>query len=303
MLTNVSSGHYAQKFRPHDKLHLQLNGFDFQNGVYYYNVGEGPHRHWDDYREIGFISAGQGPTWRNAILGFNPGDVVAAYLKRQKGVGGYVGIGKVVERARPIREVVIDGKHILEHDLRVDMGKNQESDEFSEYVCPVEWAAAVDRKDAKWKSKSGLYTTQHVRASLDNQPDTIAFLEERFGVSLHDLADEHPASDSHDYSDYEPIAKDAVRILFDRTFSTQEATLLRRGGHGDMDTKWSYYYKDGWVSIHRGSGRCWARLRLRPGDGGFEVDEAWASPSAFAEAAVDSNEDYLGMIVDSILER
>ena len=184
MLANVSSGHYAQKFRPHDSLHLQLSGFDYQNGIYYYNVGEGQHRHWDDYREIGFISAGQGARWRDAMLGFQPGDVVAAYLKKQ----GYVGIGKILERARPIRDTTIDGKPLLAHELRrAKMAENSESDEFSEYVCPVSWIVAVDRKDAKWKPKSGLYTTTHVRASLDGQPSTVEFLEEEFDLSLHDL--------------------------------------------------------------------------------------------------------------------
>src|ERR1700722_16016885 len=37
-LTNVSSGHYASNFRPHDTLHAQLSGFDFHSGLYYYNV-------------------------------------------------------------------------------------------------------------------------------------------------------------------------------------------------------------------------------------------------------------------------
>ena len=48
-------------FRSHDSLHKNLSGFDFKNGLYYYNVGEGFHRNWDDYVEYGFISAGQAP--------------------------------------------------------------------------------------------------------------------------------------------------------------------------------------------------------------------------------------------------
>jgi len=80
-LTNVSSGHYSDNFRPHNTLHLELSDFDYQCGFYYYNVGEGPHRNWDDYRNWGFISAGQGIRWRDAMLGFQKGDAVAAYLK------------------------------------------------------------------------------------------------------------------------------------------------------------------------------------------------------------------------------
>ena len=30
-LTNISSGQFFDKFRPHDSFHLNLNGFDFEN--------------------------------------------------------------------------------------------------------------------------------------------------------------------------------------------------------------------------------------------------------------------------------
>lgn len=183
-LTNVSSGHYSENFRPHNTLHLELSGFDYQCGVYYYNVGEGPHRNWDDYRNLGFISAGQGIRWRDAMLGFQKGDVVAAYLKNH----GFVGIGILTDRAKPIREVTIKGKSLLSHNLRCSgMAENAESDELCEYVAPVEWAAAVEREQAKWKTKAGIYTTTHVRATLDGQPKTVSFLEKEFGVNIREL--------------------------------------------------------------------------------------------------------------------
>ena len=183
-LTNVSSGHYADNFRPHDTLHLELTGFDYQNGIYYYNVGEGPHRNWDDYRKFSFISAGNGIRFRDAMLGFQVGDIVAAYLKSY----GFVGIAKIRERARPVREVRIKKRPLLSHRLQCPgMAVNSESDELSEFVCLVDWLAAVDREQAKWKRKSGIYTTTHVRASLDGQPVTIEFLEKEFGLSIRDL--------------------------------------------------------------------------------------------------------------------
>src|SRR5438128_10825099 len=55
--TNVATGHFADRFRPHNSLHRELSGFDFRNGLYYYNVGEGSHRNWVDYGEFGIISA------------------------------------------------------------------------------------------------------------------------------------------------------------------------------------------------------------------------------------------------------
>lgn len=183
-LTNVASGHYGHNFRPHDTLHLELSGFDYQCGLYYYNVGEGIHRNWDDHRNIGFISAGQGVRWRDAMLGFQKGDVVAAYLKSH----GFVGIGLLEDRARRIRDVVIKGKPLLSQDLHCPrIAEHADSAELSEYAAPVKWLAAVDRRHAKWKPKSGLYTTTHVRASLDGQPATVAFLEKEFGLDLRSL--------------------------------------------------------------------------------------------------------------------
>lgn len=183
-LTNVSSGHYAENFRPHDTMHLQLSRFDFHNGIYYYNVGEGTHRNWDDFRTFGFLSAGQGVQWRDPLLRFNPGDVVAAYLKGH----GFVGIGKIRTTAQPIRDGRIDDMPLLELPLRcARMRENANCDEKSEYVCLVEWVRAVDRTEAKWKRKSGLFTTTHIRATLDGQPDTIAFLDSSFEINLVDL--------------------------------------------------------------------------------------------------------------------
>lgn len=180
-LTNIASGHYASNFRPHNTLHAALTGFDYQCGFYYYNVGEGPHRNWDDYKKFGFISAGQGARWRDAMLSFNKGDVVAAYLKGR----GFVGIGKLTAEAKPISQVVIGGQPLLSHNLRCKgMADNASSTDRGEYVATVKWLKAVDRAEAKMQRKSGIYTTTHVRASLDGQPKTIAFLEEAFGINV-----------------------------------------------------------------------------------------------------------------------
>src|SRR5690606_10673122 len=93
-LTNQSSGHFAEKFRPHDTMHLDLPYFDFRNGLYYINVGEGNHRNWDDCKNYGYLSAGQHKKYSDPIRTLMPGDIVAAYLKGY----GYVGIGKVKEQ-------------------------------------------------------------------------------------------------------------------------------------------------------------------------------------------------------------
>lgn len=182
--TNAVAGNFSGKFREHNTYHLELSGFDFQNGIYYYNVGEGDHRNWDDYLKYGFISAGQGIRWRDAILGFHKGDVFVAYLKGH----GYVGVGKILERAKPIREVIIDQQFLLDLDLKCSiMSDNSDNLEKSEYVALVEWVKAVPREKAKWQPKTGLYTTTHVRASLDRQKRTIEFVQKEFDVEIYEL--------------------------------------------------------------------------------------------------------------------
>jgi len=183
-LTNVSSGHYADNFRPHDKLHRDLSGFDFQNGLYYYNVGEGTHRNWDDYVEYGFISAGQAPRFRDAIQSLQVGDVVAAYLKGY----GFVGVGQVTQGAKPVRDVLLGSVPLLQKELVCpNIAENSNDPDRSEYVALVDWLRSVPRSEAKWKPKSGLFTSQLVRASLDGQPYTVQYLEKEFAIDFTGL--------------------------------------------------------------------------------------------------------------------
>lgn len=182
--TNVATGSFAANFRPHDTMHEELPGFDYRDGIYYYNVGEGRERNWDDQVQFHFISAGQGKRWRDAMLGFNPGDVFAAYLKRH----GFVGIGRIKSKAQMIRDVQVDRKPLLTLPLRCNnMHENCADPELSEYVCHVEWLKHVPRNQAVWPQSPKLYTTTHVRASLGAQPTTVAYLEQAFGVPIRSL--------------------------------------------------------------------------------------------------------------------
>lgn len=182
-LTNQSSGHFSEKFRPHNTLHLNLAYFDFKNGFYYVNIGEGIHRCWKDCKNYGFLSAGQDEKWSNPIRTLEPGDIIAAYLKGN----GYVGIGRVREKAARVNEFKIDGKLLNQFDLLIPNIFENSENEKSEYLVGIEWLKSVDKKDAKWKPKSGLFTTQLIKASLQGQPKTIEFLEKEFNFKIENL--------------------------------------------------------------------------------------------------------------------
>lgn len=80
-LTNLAPGHFVSLFRPHNTLHKELPGFDFQNGIYLVNVGEGRTRNWDDCQHLGFLATGGDPKWSTQLCRLTEGDVVVAYLK------------------------------------------------------------------------------------------------------------------------------------------------------------------------------------------------------------------------------
>ena len=185
-LTNVASGQYASRFRPHDTLHKRLAHFDFRNGIYYVNVGEGDYRSWEDCHRYGFLAAGAGPRWSEQIKGLEVGDVAVAYVKAH----GYVGIGRVTAKAVPYAQFQLDGQPLGQLDLtEPNIAHDAESLTHCEYISAIDWEAAVPRAKAKWKARSGLYTSMLVRASLESQLKTMAFLEESFGVDLRSLAD------------------------------------------------------------------------------------------------------------------
>lgn len=182
-LTNLSSGHFANKFRPHDTLHTDLAQFDFKNGLYYVNVGEGEHRCWEDSKEFGIMSAGQHPKYSDPIRTLEVGDIIASYLKGC----GYVGIGRVAEKAVRANDFEINGKLLSEYPLRRPNIYRNSDNENSEFLVKIDWIKSVDRKDAKWKSNDGLFSTPSIKASLQNQIKTIEFLEQEFNVDFKEL--------------------------------------------------------------------------------------------------------------------
>ena len=186
--TNLAAGHFSGKFRPHNTLHRRLSGFDFRNRIYYFNLGDDGKggRVWEDCRRIGFITAGGDPRWRDPMLGFEVGDLAAAYLKGH----GFVGIARILERAAIACRFQIDGKGLGDLGL-ASTGRGfweyPEDPDRAEYLCRVEWLASVPRDRAlPARRRDVIYTTTHVRANLDGQLKTIEYLEKGFDVPLRD---------------------------------------------------------------------------------------------------------------------
>ena len=185
-LTNEISGIYASRFRKHNTLHKELPGFDFDHGVYLVNVGEGLHRCWADSCQYGFLSAGQGRKASEQLDGLQSGDVVVAYLNKH----GYVGVGTIEKSPVRVRDFHWKGKPLSKYRLQLqqpNIFENSDDVDKSEYLVTVLWKKTVPAELAKWKPRSGLFTTRLVRASLANQTKTLRFLESEFGTRFNKL--------------------------------------------------------------------------------------------------------------------
>ncbi len=195
-LANVATGSFSSNFRPPNTLHRRLPDFDYPNQVQYFNVGDGEHRSWEDNVNYGYLGAGQGKAFRNAISGLHPGDIVVARMNKV----GYVGIGRVMSEATPARDFRAPryamceparGKLLIELGLRTAVADNLDSDDLCEYMVAVKWIKTVDRNTKHWKKNAGLFAQRGTtRASLVNQQKTIDYVQRCFGVNIEELANE-----------------------------------------------------------------------------------------------------------------
>ena len=182
---NEVAGHFASNFRPYRTLHRVLPGFDSSARVYYFNVGDGSHRKWEDNVKYKSVGAGHGKKYRQAIEGLREDDIVAVYLTGS----GFVGVGRVTERAKPAREFRVKGKLLIDYPgMPEDIATDLRDDDKCEWMTAVEWIKSVPRSKAHFKKHAKLFAPQLVRASLAKQPKTVEFINERFGVKLFELA-------------------------------------------------------------------------------------------------------------------
>jgi hypothetical protein len=178
-LTNRVSGNFVDRFRPQRTLHKEIVGFDYSHRLWYFNVGDGKHRQWEDNIRYGYVGAGQKDIFRDAIEGLNPGDAIAAYLSGK----GYVGVGKVIGPAKPAREFRLkDGTLLIDKPgLAPNIHDNLNNLDNCEWMAPIRWEVTVPRTKAHFQKKAGLFTSRTVRASLTH-PETVKFIEKRFGL-------------------------------------------------------------------------------------------------------------------------
>lgn len=146
------------------------------SGYWFVNVGEGPHRNWDDNRRYNFVGAGQGTKYSKPLKKLTPGSKIFAYMKGR----GYVGFGEVTAEAIPIKDYEPDGhgKPLLELDLQAPSPADNVKDlEMCDWVVPVNWIKTFSRDEAK--TFTGIFANPNIVCKLRHSP-TVQFLEEQF---------------------------------------------------------------------------------------------------------------------------
>jgi hypothetical protein len=147
-------------------------------GLWYVNVGDGPHRSWEDMRKHGFLAAGGGRRFSAPLEKLKQGDPVFAYQKQ----AGYVGFGRVTDAAVMVRDFRINGDPLISLPLRQpNLAHDRDDQEKAEYVVGVDWEKTFHVSDAK--SFEGAFANQNVVCRL-RDPRTIEFLKQAFDVSL-----------------------------------------------------------------------------------------------------------------------
>lgn len=148
------------------------------SGYWFVNVGEGPHRNWEDNARYGFISAGQGKAYSQPLKKLHTGDKIFAYIKGT----GYVGFGEITQEASMIKDFTPgdESQPLLSLPLKAPKaGENSDTPETSEWVVGVKWHKIYQRSEAK--TFKGVFANPNIVCKL-RHPPTVEFVKNQFSV-------------------------------------------------------------------------------------------------------------------------
>jgi hypothetical protein len=114
------------------------------NGEFYVSFGDSSSRSWKDAVEYGFICAGGGSWYSRTLQLLNPGDRIWVKVPGS----GFVGVGVVTGRVRPIMDFMVTTDQGDTHIYEVAKSgsyhwENADNTEHSEYFVPVKWLQTV----------------------------------------------------------------------------------------------------------------------------------------------------------------
>ncbi len=146
-------------------------------GYRFVNTGidEGKKRDWKNNIEFGYISAGGGARWINAIRRLRKEDKIFALIKGK----GYVGYGIVEEEAILVKNFIVHGQKITDQ-LESGHPWKQEKDPLKdEWLVRVKWVKTYPENEARWFK--GAFANQNVVCELRDMK-TFEFLRKEFEI-------------------------------------------------------------------------------------------------------------------------
>jgi hypothetical protein len=161
---------------------VERRGEEPWNGEFYVSFGEGERRRWSDAMKHGYFAAGGGAWYSNTLHQLEPGDRIWVNVPGR----GYVGVGKVLAKAKPITEFTLPDAEGHERPIKEIIADTPALDrplDELEYYVRVEWLKTVSL-DKAIKEK-GLFGNQNsvAKPKARNWPHTIERLKLRLGVA------------------------------------------------------------------------------------------------------------------------
>ncbi len=160
---------------------VEKRGEEPWNGEYYVSFGEDDHRHWDDARKYGFVSAGGGDWYSKTLDMLEPGTRIWVNVPGR----GYVGAGHVKEKAKPQTTfaVQVDNKVVPVAQALPYAIRNTKDEDQMEYFVAVDWIKTEDLDQAV--REKGFFGNQNsaARPKTKKWNYTIDRLKKRWGIN------------------------------------------------------------------------------------------------------------------------
>lgn len=134
-------------------------------------------RHWDNCVTLGYVAAGGGERYSDALKRLAVGDQILAYQKGR----GYLGYGIVTAPAAPIDQFRVRGTESLAEFLNSADHNSSRPKEKWEYAVAVDWKAHTDLEHPK--TFKGIFANQNVVCRLKDLK-TIQYLRQEFQIAV-----------------------------------------------------------------------------------------------------------------------
>lgn len=164
-----------------EALSVEKRGDEPWNGEYYVSYGEYETRRWEDGRQHGYVAAGGGAWYSRTLDILEVGGRIWVNVPGS----GYVGVGRVIEKAKPITEFTLpdeSGKFVPIKQIVPDTPELTVPEDRLEYYVRVNWIKTVTVKDAV--KEKGFFGNQNsaARPKTKKWTHTVERLKKRWNI-------------------------------------------------------------------------------------------------------------------------